>query len=341
MEYKLLAWGFTPSDLEEVQAHVPEAEVSPLTTSPEGALEGPLLVNAAKVDEFVQWAEERTLKDGIQPGPVLLHLPAGVPAPDEAWEYCDGMVSDDDWSRLETLLECPHVLDAESAAADVRAPFLGNLRRPVAGLRMAEIPFGDSEWDRPDSEIRQHLATCVTCRAAFNESIELRLALRRQLLRPAWQEWVTMVVQYAAIEQVAQEQRQQMVIAALLTALNRAQLRARAGRLRGEGEAVKADDIPDLLAQLQRGETFVRPHRELKLQLEERPQGISLLTMTALRGDFGSEVGNFRLELRRGEETLWGADSVEGKVSLPLTELERALTDGADQLVILTPPEEE
>jgi hypothetical protein len=52
-------------------------------------------------------------------------------------------------------------------------------------------------------------------------------------------------------------------------------------------------------------------------------------------------VKNFRLELRRGEETLWGADSVEGRVSLPLTDLEQAFIDGADQLVILTPPEEE
>jgi hypothetical protein len=271
---------------------------------------------------------------------VLLYRPAGVPEPDEGWEYLDGMVSDDDWSRLETLLECPYVLDAELAAADVRAPFLRNLRRPVARLRMAEVPFGDSEWDRPDSEIRQHLATCVPCRAAFNEALEGRMELRGQLLRPAWQEWVTMVVQYAAIEQAAQEQRQQMVIAALLTALNRAQLRARAGRLRGEGEAVKADDIPDLLAPLREGAIFVRPHRELKLQLEERPQGISLLTMTALRGEFGGEVENFRLELRREGETLWWADSVEGWVSLPLTALEQALIDGADQLIILTPPEE-
>jgi len=255
---------------------------------------------------------------------------------DEAWEYYDGVVSDEDWERLDALLECPHVLDAELAAADVRAHFLRDLKRPVTELRVGEILFGDSEWNRSESEMRQHLATCVTCRAAFNEALEWRMNLRGQLLRPVWQEWLTakMVVQVAG-EQAVQERRRQTALAALLTALLGTQLRARTIQLMGERGAVTVDDIPDLLAQLQEGATFVRPHRELKLQLSD-----GQLMFDSLRGEYAEEVRNFRLELRRGEETLWGANSVEGKVSLPLTELEQALAAGADQLLILTPPEE-
>jgi hypothetical protein len=334
MEPKLLAWGFAPRELEEVKACVTEAEVAMLTTLPERAPELPLLVSAAKVSEFVQWAEARTMEDGIQPKPVLLYRPAGMPEPDAAWGYCDGVVSDDDWSRLETLLECPHVLDAELAAADVPARFLRNLTCPVTKLPVAKIPFGDPEWDHADSEIRQHLATCVTCRAAFNAALEWRMALREQMLRPEpkRQKWI--VMQFTPI--APPEQQQQWVLAALLAALVAAQMRPRAKRLLGEGKAVKADDLPDLLSQLPEGMAFVRPYRELSLQLTD-----DRLVFDSLRGDLGRRVKNFRLELRRGEETLWGADSVEGRVSLPLTDLEQAFIDGADQLVILTPPEEE
>lgn len=333
---KLFIYGLSDEELAAVRARVPDAAVERLTALPDRAPEELLIVGAAAFGEFVQWAERRTQEDGIQPRPVLLYGGQVDNLPDEGWEYYDGVVSDEDWERLDALLECPHVLDAELAAADVRAHFLRDLKRPVTELRVGEIPFGDSEWNRPESEMRQHLATCVTCRAAFNEALEWRMNLRGQLLRPVWQEWLAakMVVQVAG-EQAVQERRRQTALAALLTALLAAQLRARTIQLMGERGAVTVDDIPDLLAQLQEGATFVRPHRELKLQLSD-----GQLMFDSLRGEYAEEVRNFRLELRRGEETLWGANSVEGKVSLPLTELEQALAAGADQLLILTPPEE-
>jgi hypothetical protein len=352
---KLFIYGLSDEELAAVRARVPDAAVERLTALPDRAPEELLIVGAAAFGEFVQWAERRTQEDGIQPRPVLLYGGQVDNLPDEGWEYYDGVVSDEDWERLDALLECPHVLDAELAAADVRAHFLRDLKRPVTELRVGEILFGDSEWNRPESEMRQHLATCVTCRAAFNEALEWRMNLRGQLLewpapkmvvqvageqavqeRPVWQEWLAakMVVKMAG-EQAVQERRRQTALAALLTALLAAQLRARTIQLMGERGAVTVDDIPDLLAQLQEGATFVRPHRELKLQLSD-----GQLMFDSLRGEYAEEVRNFRLELRRGEETLWGANSVEGKVSLPLTELEQALAAGADQLLILTPPEE-
>lgn len=144
-----------------------------------------------------------------------------------------------------------------------------------------------------------------------------------------------MVVAFAA-EQAAQEQRRQMLLASLLTAFLGAQLRARAVRPRGRGDAFNVDDIPDLLAQLQAGATFVRPHRDFRLQLTD-----SHLIFDSLHGEHGGEVTDFRLELRRGEDTLWSAEGIEGKATLPMEELERAVTDGADQLLILTAGEEE
>jgi hypothetical protein len=144
--------------------------------------------------------------------------------------------------------------------------------------------------------------------------------------------------------QAAQEQRRQTVLAAFLNGLFGAQLRAREPlpltRQRSEGGEVTAEDILALLDRLQKGATFVRPHRQLTLQLEESPQGDMLLTVTDLLGELANKVNDFRLTLRRGEETLWGADSVDGKVSLPLTALEKMLEEGDVQLVILTQGEE-
>jgi hypothetical protein len=235
-------------------------------------------------------------------------------------------------------LECPHVLDAELAAADVRTNLLRG--RSVADVRVADIVFGNEEWDRSDSAIRQHLATCVTCRVAFNEALEWRIELSGGLLQTALKEWLPAIVVQIAELQAAQEQRRQTVLAAVLNGLMGAQLRACKPLplvgTRGESSLVTADDIPALLARLREGATFVRPHRQLTLQLKESPQGDMLLTVTDLLGELANKVNDFRLTLRRGEETLWGADSVDGKVSLPLTALEKMLEEGDVQLVILT-----
>lgn len=177
---KLLACGLTAEQTAAVRVRAPDVEVERLAALPARAPEGLLIVSAAKMDEFAQWAEERMREEGIQPRPVLLYLPVGVQEPDEAWEYYDGAVSDEDWTALDTLLECPRVLDAELAAADVRAHFLRDYETAQRPFRtVAEIPFGDVEWDKSDSEMRQHLATCVTCRAAFNEALERRRLLNK------------------------------------------------------------------------------------------------------------------------------------------------------------------
>jgi len=76
---------------------------------------------------------------------------------------------------------------------------------------------------------------------------------------------------------------------------------------------------------------LLRPYRDLTIGWDQQRQA---LWLDRLHGAGRRGVDQFRVEMCRGEEVLWEADSHQGRVWMPLSELEQALQSGADQMVI-------
>jgi hypothetical protein len=167
-------------------------------------------------------------------------------------------------------------------------------------------------------------------------------ALRALVVRPTPVVWllVSLVRQEAqalAARLEAEVRRQAQALAALVNGCLGAGLTpAEAWRAPGAGGALQPAELQDLLAHLKGGRplTLVRVHRELEIRWLPEEKALRL---EALRGEWLEPVQAFRVELRRGEEVVWHADSQEGAVAIPLTDLEGALEAGADALIILAP----
>jgi len=80
------------------------------------------------------------------------------------------------------------------------------------------------------------------------------------------------------------------------------------------------------------GLRLARTPRELRLSWDARAQAVC---MDSLSTGSQQPVDAFCVEISRGEEVLWSGDSQEGRLSIPLAKLARALEEGADRLLIM------
>ncbi len=172
MGSELQQWGLTGQELERLRAHLSGTEIKTVEQLPATWPDALLLVSAAHSIEFVRWAQDRTNALGDPPLPILIYLPPDTLEPDETSFYCNGYVSDEDWTRLNILVDCPEALEAETAAADVPIAFLQRLKVPIWNVPIARIPFHDSVRNRPDSRIRQLLTDSPQSYFAFVEALE-------------------------------------------------------------------------------------------------------------------------------------------------------------------------
>lgn len=185
----------------------------------------------------------------------------------------------------------------------------------------------------PDPWVEAHLPRCAACRG--------EVAALKQILRPAAVVWLAISLarqeaQRLAAVLEAEVRGQAEGLATLINGFFGAGLApARAWtRARGASGPLQPLELPELLAVLRQGRplTLVRAHRELELYWSPEEE---VLRLEALRGEWLEPVQAFRVELRRGEEVLWQAESQDGGVAIPLAKLEQALAAGADALAIL------
>ena len=163
-------WGFDEHDL---RSWPPDLVPTPAPAWPQ---EGPVLVHSRALEAFQAEALMHPLPDGRLPQ-AILYLPAGSQPPVEAWAYFDATVHEGEWDMLRGLLACPRLFEMEEAAENLPAAFLAELARPIRQLNSAELPLPE--------ETREHLARCVTCRHAFDRSVEARL---RRLGQGLWRD---------------------------------------------------------------------------------------------------------------------------------------------------------
>jgi len=183
---KLMVWGLLPNELETVYQCVKSEEVEILNAAPpQKSLTVPLLIGLTALPDLIAWADEQAELSDERPYPVLLSLLSGGEEPRGAWGSYDGVIRQDDIRQLKRWIQCPGVITAQLAANDVSPLFLRQLSQPISTLSIAEIPFGDAEWNAEQSDLRKHLRECAACRRTFNETLEARRGMPERILHQA------------------------------------------------------------------------------------------------------------------------------------------------------------
>ena len=342
-----MTWGLDPEALSVVQKYAAAEETMELTGAPDETPEGVLLVGPNVWPDFVSWAKTLETSEGIRPQPVLLFLSDGAAEPAGGWDYRDGIFSASDPGRLLTLLSCENIIQAELAAAEVPAAFLQELQRPVSVLRAAEFPFGDSEWDQPDSEIRAQLADCVYCRRAFNAALESRSTSFDRIMIQATEaprrKWEFVIKARAKLN--APVPAPLAILSALAADPSfQPSIRSRGpvahrgvneqdedltALIQSEATGLQENDIALLTKRLAQGLLFESDIHYLKAQARD-----DAFVLSSLLDTEGNPIREYLAELLDADTTVWSMESREGEVMLPLSELERIIARGEVRLII-------
>lgn len=359
-------WGFRDEDVQQwPEAFTSDVELVFTTDVPLGA---PVVVHGAAAERFQTVAMPQASPDGRLPD-AILYLPHGMEAPSGAWTYFDATVHEGDWDTLRALLACPQQFQMAEMADELPVAFLKQLTQPVEALAPADLPLPEEVqhhlracrtcWGAlstslaarlrlrhqllcpsverlaayirgtADVQVERHLAEdCRICRA--------QAAVLRKELAPRWQTVPLLPAATEILAGVAHDLQQ--LLRPLVVLINGcfAQQMHPAGawtRARGASGVLEAVELPSLLQSVQQGKSIMllRPHRDLTIGWDQQRQA---LWLDRLHGAGRRRVDQFRVEMCRGEEVLWEADSHQGRVWMPLPELEQALQSGADQMVI-------
>lgn len=359
-------WGFRNDDIQQwPEAFTSDVELVFTTDVPSGA---PVVVHGTAAERFQTVAMRQALPDGRLPD-AILYLPHGMEAPAGAWAYFDATVHAGDWDTLRALLACPQQFQMAEMADELPVTFLQRLTQPVAALAPTDLPLPEEVqnhlkacrtcWSAlttslaarlrlrhqllcpsvarlaayvrgtADAQVERHLADgCRLCQA--------QTAVLRKELAPLWH---TVPLLRAASEGLAgvthELQRLMRLLAVLLNGCF-AQQMIPVGpwtRARGARGDLKAIELPHLLQHVQQGRPvkLLQSHRDFTIGWDPARQALWLGRLHDTRR---RKVAQCRVEMRRGEEVLWEADSHEEKVWIPLADLEQALQSGADQMVI-------
>jgi hypothetical protein len=335
---RVYLWGFRKDAVQ----HWPREFEPVLTTGIPS--EAPVVVHRDAVEPFQQ-AVTALQRPGERRPDAILYLPPGTEVPQGAWSYFDATVTEGDWQTLRELVSSPEQFQLAELAYEVPVTFLDTLDRPVTELTPEDFPL--------PAEARHALKASQPGWQAFLHTLDERLWVWQQLWRPApssplehpWEHWLEIPLRVGERLRAGMDRLEQ-VLAAFVGGCREVGLRPiEAVELRALGTAwtptssasgtAQADELRVLLADLRLG----KPHR-----LRRPPRAITLawdpgtetLTLRRLRGERQRRVTHFRIELRHGDTLLWGQDSEQEKVSVPLLELERAVQQGA-KLYLLTP----
>lgn len=367
MTSRLICWGLKEEALTAIYEHCSPKETEIWSEPPATVPTVPIVIGLGAFEKYLAWAQEIEMREEDRHRPVLLFLSAGEDEPKD-WEYYDGVIGFGDRDALIEALACTKVMQTELAATEVPASFLRDLKWPVSMINAAGFPFSREEWDAPNSDLRQHLAECATCRRAFNRTLENRLSVMgmepvkigrkagvqiaemlRQDSNKSWNTWLGVRIDAQQLLSVSSAERRREIAA---LALLRAMVRDRSVP-NAEFVMIDRGSDDDLMETLQNFEgnendtnrLLSKLRAELNFDFDEGNgfsiglEGTNLIIFDAM-GKEDNDFIEFRLELRRDGEPPLTFDSEKSRVSLPLEQLVEYLmqaSDGEVEFLLLRP----
>lgn len=167
------AWGFTSAELAGLP---PTLQANPVSGGP---FSGPLVVHARAAAAFLAAAAAYPLPDGSLARAVLYD--PDEPAHDDA-DRIDragfaAVVAPAEAETLADLLACPERFEIEEYAEELPNSYLVRLQCRISGVAADDLPV--------PAPAKAHLATCPTCRAAFDAAVAVRQKWQRSVFCPS------------------------------------------------------------------------------------------------------------------------------------------------------------
>jgi len=167
------AWGFTSAELAGL---LPTLQATPISGGP---FSGPLLVHARAAAAFLAAAAAYPLSDGSLARAVLYD--PGEPSRDGTDRFdragFAAVVAPAETATLADLLACPERFVMEEYAEELPNNFLVRLQCHISGVAANDLPV--------PVPAKAHLATCATCRAAFDAAVAVRQKWQRSVFCPS------------------------------------------------------------------------------------------------------------------------------------------------------------
>ncbi len=312
----------------------------------------PVLVHVGRWEAFRDWfnSEDGTASDTV------LYLPPGAEEPDEAWAYFDGTIQAEDGDALHRLAYYPKQYYVQQWAGDAPASVLDALHRH------------DPDYDRlPDLEPIQHLLQDTYYREQFEQALQEREQVRRQVLGFTEAQLTDYVLgnmdaaTSAEVEQFLEESASARAVVDML--------RITVGPARAAAAVIRVNiPLVQVLGMWKTRRDLMRRHPAVRTR--GRTSKTSMFRLQPFMEELQAEKskplggGDFRLrykdarhvvidevpgkgklspsafwvELRREDEEVFAVQSIGGRAELAIGDLAEALENGADSLAIIAGP---